>query len=238
MDCIINVACGSWYPRGQDRLRAGLDSRDYGGAKIFWKDSFPDNRSHAEVPYGFKPFAFKAARDAGFKKVLWMDAAEVIEKSVQPIFDHIYKTGYFLMNNVGFNTGEWCSDAALEGLKITREESFAIPHLMACVMGVDFDKPVCNDFLDQWLALANDKKTFPGKHTNANGEVSTDKRVRGHRHDQTAASVLSLRLGMKEWVEPFPWIWYPCWANEAGRENVKRDTVIMTSNGGSPDLRS
>ncbi len=234
--CIINVACGSWHPRGQDRLFKGLIANGFRGSFMGWKDSFPEGRTHTEVPYGFKPFAFNEARKAGYKKVLWLDAAEVIEKSVQPIFDHIEKVGYFLMNNVGFNTGEWCSDAALETLKIDREESFKMPHLMACAMGFDFDRQICNEFLDQWIALANDGKTFQGKHTNKNGEVSKDPRVRGHRHDQTAASALSLRLGMSEWVDPFDWIWYPCWANEPDRCAVKRDSVIMVSKGGTANL--
>ncbi len=236
-DCIINVACGGWYPKGQDRLRKNLDAVGFSGTKMFWRDSFPAGKTHAAIPYGFKPFAFDEARKAGFKKVLWMDAAELVEKSVQPIFDHIERVSYFLMNNVGFNNGEWCSDAALKTLNLDREESFKMPHLMACVMGFDFENIVCNEFLDRWLALANDGKTFIGKHTNANGEVSKDKRVRGHRHDQTAASALSLKLGMNQWEVPFKWIWYPCWATETDRENTKRDTVIMESRGGSADLR-
>lgn len=230
-NCIVNVACGHWYPRGQDRLIKTLDAVKFDGTKMFWRDSFPSGKTHTDIPYGFKPFAFEEARKAGFKKVLWMDAAEIVEKSVQPIFDHIEKVGYFLMENVGFNNGEWCSDAALPALKMSREESFKMPHLMACVMGFDFDVPVCNDFLGRWVDLAKDGKTFPGKHTNANGEASADSRVRGHRHDQTAASALAMELGMDKWVSPFDWIWYPCWENEPGREHKKRASVIMESRG-------
>ncbi len=225
-DCIINVACGNWYPQGQDRLILNLDAVGYRGDMMPWRDRFPQGRTHAEVPYGFKPFAFDEARKQGFQRVLWLDAAEVIEKPVTPIFDHIEKQGYFLMNNVGFNTGEWCSDAALQSLGLDRETSFAMPHLMACVMGFDFSKPRSHEFLDAWIRLANDGKTFPGKHSNANGEVSKNPRVRGHRHDQTAASVLALRLGLNRWVDPFDWIHYPCWTHK------KRDSVIMESKGG------
>ncbi len=235
-DCIINVACGSWYPRGQDRLSKGLDAAGYLGAKMFWRDSFPAGKTHTTIPYGFKAFAFEEARQAGYQRVLWLDAALVIEKSVERIFDEISKTGYFLINNYGFNTGEWCSDAALETLDISREDSFGIPHLMACAMGLDFSRPVCHTFLDRYLGYAQDGKSFQGAHTNARGEVSKDKRVRGHRHDQTIASVLSRELGMDQWQDMYDWIWYPCWENEADRENTKRDSVIMVSRGGSANL--
>lgn len=226
-NCIINVACGSWHPRGQDSLKKGLDTHGFTGTFMGWKDTFPQGRTHLEVPYGFKAFAFDDARKVGFKKILWIDAAMVIENPVDRMFDHIDKTGYFLMNNIGYNTGEWCSDAALETLGLNREESFNIPHLMACVMGFDFNKQVCNDFLNQYLAFANDGKSFQGKHTNAKGEVSKDKRVRGHRHDQTVASVLTLRLGLDQWVNPFEWIHYPCWPHPQPKD------TIMVSKGGN-----
>ncbi len=232
--CIINVACGSWYPRGQDRLSKGLDTHRYFGTKMFWKDSFPANKTHAEIPYGFKPFAFDEARKAGYQKVLWLDAALVIEKPLDRIFDKIFEVGYFLVDNVGHNTGTWCSDAALQTLGLDREEAFKLPHLMACVMGFDFSRQICNDFLDQYLVFAQDGKSFQGKHTNAHGEVSKDQRVRGHRHDQTVASILTRRMGLDQWQSPFEWLYYPCWEKEIGLK--KPDHVLMESRGGMVNL--
>ncbi len=233
-DCIINVACGSWYPRGQDRLSRGLDAHGYIGTKMFWKDSFPAGRTHAEVPYGFKPFAFDEARKAGFDRVLWLDAALVIENPVDKIFEKISELGYFLIDNVGYNTGEWCSDAALETLSLEREASFKLPHLMACAMGLDFRSAIVREFLDEYLKFAQDGKSFQGKHTNAHGEVSKDKRVRGHRHDQTVASVLAPRFGLDQWQNPFEWLHYPCWEKEHGRK--KPADCIMESRGGAVNL--
>ncbi len=233
-DCIINVACGSWYPRGQDRLRKGLDAVGYAGTKLFWRDSFPAGKTHADVPYGFKACAFDEARKQGYQRVLWLDAALVVEKPLDKIFEKISEVGYFLLDNVGHNTGEWCSDAALATLGLEREESFKLQHLMACAMGLDFSRPVCHEFLDQYLAFAQDGRSFQGKHTNAHGEVSADKRVRGHRHDQTVASVLTRRLGMDQWQSPFEWLYYPCWEKEIGLR--KPECVLMESRGGAVNL--
>ena len=70
-------------------------------------------------------------------------------------------------------------------------------HLMACIMGLDFQNEKANKFLDRLLELADDGVTFPGAWNNKDGSVSSDSRVLGHRHDQTAASVVSIQLGMK-----------------------------------------
>ena len=50
------------------------------------------------------------------------------------------------------------------------------------------------------LELAVDNITFPGPHNNDNLLASKDRRVKGHRHDQTAMSVIAIRLGMVNWI--------------------------------------
>jgi hypothetical protein len=82
-------------------------------------------------------------------------------------------------------------------LKLDREASFEIPHLMACCMGFTF--PKCDGFVHEYYARANDG-TFKGAWSNENKQVSDDPRVLGHRHDQTAASVIATRLGMTDWT--------------------------------------
>ncbi len=215
-DCIVNVAHGDWYPSGQDRLRRSLEKVVFSGDLLFWKNEFLCGRSHAEFPYGFKAFSMDEARKQGYKRVLWLDAAFIVVKPVAPFFDYIDEVGYFFMDNPGFNTGEWCSDAALGPLKLEREDSFNWPHCMSGILGLNFNRQVCHDFLDEWVKLAADGQTFKDS-------GSTDKRVRGHRHDQTAASIVSKRLGMK-WENPFNWMVYPGW--DMLEEQMKAALVI------------
>jgi hypothetical protein len=68
---------------------------------------------------------------------------------------------------------------------------------MACVMGFDF--PKCQQFVFDYQARAIDG-TFKGPWDNSGNKASSDPRVLGHRHDQTAASVIATRCGMTEWI--------------------------------------
>jgi hypothetical protein len=124
------------------------------------------------------------------------------------MLEHIEHHGYYLQEN-GSNVGEWCSDAAIKAMGLTREQAFDIPELAGMAMGLDLRRAECQQFVRDWLGMAH---TFPGYHTNSValdaagqpyaghrnvGFVSDNPQVKGHRHDQSAASVLSHRLDWK-----------------------------------------
>jgi len=195
--CVVDFASG-WFSKGQQRIRETFIEQGYDGDFLFYNDTeqIEGCPSHAKAPYAFKAHAMKVAQKKGYRFILWIDSSVFAVKPVKPIFDQIERDGYLLLNG-GWNTGQWCSDAALVTLGITREEAFKIPHMMACVIGLDLNNARANQFFDRYFELSNDGITFIGAWTNANHEVSDDDRVKGHRHDQTAASVIATKLGMK-----------------------------------------
>lgn len=196
--CIVNTAIGSWHPAGQDRLIASVNAHNSDIDCVVFRDAYPPNSpTHKEVPYAFKPYAVLSAMSMGYKYILWLDAAVVVRKNLAPLWEYIKENGHYLQDNAGWNTGQWCTDAALTTLGMTREEAFKTPHLMACIMGFDVSNTRTAKFIEDWVNKSKDGVSFLGAWTNTNGEVSKDKRVLGHRHDQTVASVLSSRLGMK-----------------------------------------
>lgn len=197
--CTICVANGHWYPRGAARQKESLIANGFPDADIRqWVNEYPPGcPTHQDVPYAFKPYAFQNAYAVlAYTTVLWMDASCYAIGSLDPVFEQIERDGYLLFANDA-TVGEWCADSALPALRLTRDEAMEIPEISACVMGLDFRHQVAREFFDKWMKLANDGITFKGSHTNKNGECSADPRVKGHRHDQTAASVLAYRLGMK-----------------------------------------
>src|SRR5262249_5890303 len=134
----------------------------------------------------------------GHRWVLWVDAGLRIRRSLDPLFASIRSRGYLFFPE-SHSVGEFCKDDALSTLGITREESFAIPSCWAAVVGLDLGSPRGAEFLRQWKERAADGVSFPGpKWSGVNGWphlASPDPRVRGHRHDQTAASVIAHQLG-------------------------------------------
>jgi hypothetical protein len=198
--CVVNFGSRrSWYPDGQARLRKSFEDNGYEGDFKFFHDEHElECPAHSEVPYAFKPYSIKWAKDHGYDRVIWCDCSIALIKPFSRIEKQLDEVGYYLIDNYGFNTGQWCSDAALKTLEITRDESFNIPHLSASVMAFDFTRPICITWLEQYFARSNDG-SFRGEWENNNQNVSIDHRVKGHRHDQTAASVIAHKLGMNEW---------------------------------------
>lgn len=200
--CVINFAFDKWYPKGQKRLKESFLSFGYDGDFILSSDESQFGCPfHSDMPYAFKSYMFQEAIKQGYEQIIWCDAAIYLfnDLSLGRIYHQLDTDGYMLAMNA-WNTGQWCSDAALPLLGITREQSFTIPHIMANVMGFDVRNERSREFLRQYHVHAQDG-SFKGEWVNKNHSVSTDDRVLGHRHDQTAASVIAWRLGMNNLLE-------------------------------------
>ncbi len=208
---ILNVATGAYVP-GQRRLRRAVTD-----PVMYWTDRMPPgSQTHHRMPYGFKAWAIWAARQAGADLILWVDASILPIRSMEPLWALIERQGYWFSRN-GFPNGQWCSDAALPLLGITREEAWRQEHVVATAFGLNLRSEIGSTFASEYLRLAQNG-SFRGPWTNKDGEASADPRVSGHRHDQTAASVLVHRLGMKL-TNP------PAWLAYAGR--TSEETIVV-----------
>lgn len=197
--CVITFGHDrSWYPAGIQRLKDSFRNNGYDGDfRAYQLESDLGCPSHSSVPYAFKAYALSRVYTDGYERVIWCDSSIQLVRPYSVVAEHLDDVGYMLFRN-GWTTGQWCSDAALETLGITRDQSFDIPHLQACVMG--FDLPKSDRFIHEYFAKANDGVSFKGAWSNENQQVSTDSRVLGHRHDQTAASVIAYKLDMLNWL--------------------------------------
>jgi hypothetical protein len=88
-------------------------------------------------------------------------------------------------------------------------------------------------FLDQWALIMGDGITAKGTTNivkdwdnyqaiswNKNKRISSDQRVRGHRHDQSAAGIVAHRLGMLPYSDYLKDIHYKV-------KPIKRNTIIL-----------
>lgn len=199
--CIVNYASGSrdsLFRRGQRRLVEECKAVAYEGDFLLFNDENPlDCPPHGQVPYAFKPHAMKVAADRGYRFLLWCDCSVFPVRPLDRAFEIMRELGYmFLM--CGWKAGEWCSDAALGPLGVTREETLKMDQLIGGCQGLDLSSARSRYYLERWYDLSRDGITFPGAWTNENGQVSADKRVLGHRHDQVAASIIAWKLGMRD----------------------------------------
>lgn len=195
--CVINFAKGSWYPRGQQRLfRSLLDTGWNNDTCLFDDERQIQAPGHQDCPYGFKPYALRHAAMCGYTNVLWCDASVWAVKNIQPMFDYIDQHGWLFFVNT--STGIFTSDACLEQFEVTRDQAMDITMLMGICMGFNLTHPKTQEFLKRWLFHADNGISFPGSWTNDQQQVSKDPRCKGHRHDQSAASLIAWQLEMDQ----------------------------------------
>ena len=175
---------------------------------------------HHEVPYAFKACALKWVADRGADVVLWMDSAVLPIRSLEPLWQRIEHDGYWFAQNSCTNyeqTADSAYPALFPGrfhgpdtyavdLAGARELNRQIPHVIACTFGLNLRSDVGATFLREYYRLATETHAFLGPWINLNNSRSQHPArmapcgppdVLGHRHDQTAASVIAWKLGMK-----------------------------------------
>ena len=205
MRAVVNFAKAApwpnlWYPRGQQRLDRSLFDQGFDGQTILFTDeSELGVPPHRELPYAFKIAALRAAARRGCTSILWADASIFAIKPLNPVFEHIEKHGH-LFFQAGFNCAQWTNDRALSIMGVTRDQAEQMEMLMACCMGFDLRNERTCRFLDQFENVVLHTCAVQGNWTNDSSTESRDPRCRGHRHDQSVASILAAQLGMK--LEP------------------------------------
>jgi len=205
--CVVNVATGR-FVIGQDRLASLLTV-----PLVKWSDHLPPaSPAHNDVPYAFKAWALYEASKQ-YTTLLWADAC-IVPRDLTPLFERIERDGYWMSRN-GWVNAEWTADSAYSDLGVTREENSRIPHVVATAFGISLQHFKGAAFLAEYLRLAQ-TNAFCGPWWNSNrseyhgwaaagpcgGET-----VKGHRHDQTAASVIAWKLGF-ELTNPPDWFAY------------------------------
>ena len=217
---IVNVAFGEHYLKGQRRLQAACDALKeplvtHSGLMRGWP-------SHAQKPYAFKACAL-ALHSASTDLIMWMDAAVKPVRPLEPLWERIEREGYWFAENA-WNNYQWTADSAYPDLfpnsftdtedgnmcfdlEQARGFNKEIPQVMACAFGLNLRNEIGNAFLLDYMHLAM-TDAFRGPWWNSNNPVNRGKDpakcapcgppdVIGHRHDQTAASVIAWRLDMK-----------------------------------------
>jgi hypothetical protein len=210
--CVVTLATDDkQYAASLERLEASLTSVGFTGELVSWRGGrFPEGSpSHSDVPFAFKPYCLAEAARGGGELLLWLDAACIAVRPLDPIFDRLDRNGYVLFRNGQHRVGEWASDLALELFGLSREDAMSIPEVNAAALGLNTGSEIGATFLARWFRAASDGVAFrgvasePGSEPdylavkwNRDGLVSADRRVRGHRHDQTVAGLLAAELGM------------------------------------------
>lgn len=168
---------GVWYLDQQKRLLESIQEVYKGYAPTFFHSkTLPRGaRPFLDSLYGFKPHAIQEAIDAGFKKVVWVDAAIILHKPI--VIDSP-------MVAIIDSSVLPASDRALKYYGMTREQSKNLTLVGGSFYYFDFNTPLANMIFDSWKKAEIDG-IFGSQHQ------ESFEGLQGHRHDETC-----MRLSM------------------------------------------
>lgn len=196
---IINAAIGPHYVKGQKRLESSLYAVEFDGVLATWKHHPWDGYGN---PYTVKAACFdqilsnnEVLQDVGsFRFIVWMDASVVALRDLSPLFDHIEHHGYYLASS-GYSAAQTCTDRQLEAVGINRTTAEAIPDTAAGCIGIDTQNERAMAFLREWIEWGK-SGLFDGNRL-PDPKDSQDPRFLFGRQDQSAATLLAWKRGMK-----------------------------------------
>ncbi len=224
---VINVSCGGRYPPMAKRLKKHLRRIKYNGDTKIWINEYPpDCPSHDTINYAFKSWAFKWALDQGYEEILWMDSAIMPQKPLDAIFEHMGTRGYLLLQN-GWDVLTWTSEACLRAMEVTDEEAKNMTLLMANMMGLNFSHEITREFFLKYWFWCQEPDVMNGSWINDDkpgsnhGICSSNPATKGHRHDQSVASILMNQMGMT-FTPPKGWLEY--WNDP----NLTGESIVIT----------
>lgn len=173
---ILSVAFGERYIEQQTRLHQSITEQYRGTTQHMpWCNTWPPgSRTHKESLYGFKVHAIKYALNEGFKKIIWLDTACILQ---QPV-DY-----WFTLDQPVLAARD---DNKLKGLvsdKALRYFGFSsCPDHLHLVGGSvyvwDFNHPAAEKIFHTW-AKAEAEGLFGAAH----------EKLGGHRHDEALLSL-------------------------------------------------
>lgn len=170
------------YERPRKRLEASLQGHKYLMFKNYADIGSP---THQESPYEFKIHAIRAA--AVFDPiVLWVDSSLWRVGDLSFIEETIKNEGFW-GTEAGHYAGRWTNQHTRDYFKVTdyemKQETGGIILFSAGFLGLDLSSETGKRFLNEWEASAK-AGCFRGSWED-------------HRHDQTCASIIASRMGLK-----------------------------------------
>ena len=189
---LVTFASGSYKGIEKKLITSVKEFNPYIDTFAFHDESEIGSPLHKDAPYAFKPYAVDFVRRKGYDVVIWCDSCLRAVSTLDGLVNDISARGVYLQRD-GLNCGQWANDAALQYFNVTRDQSMKIESIYAQCMGFDFRTKMSYDFLSMWLGAAQ-AGIFKGRWNNDEKTESEDSRVKGHRHDQTSAELISHHL--------------------------------------------
>lgn len=172
------------YAEGQKRLALSLVNSGY---RTLMLSDYREigSPTHQQSPYEFKIYAIeKAFEQDDF--VLWADSSFWLVGDLSKIEKIIRRDGFF-GSEAGHYAGRWTNEFARKYFNVTQKEMSegedGIKLFSAGLLGLNLKSEIAMRFFYEWKLSAK-AGCFRGSYID-------------HRHDQSCASIIATRLGLK-----------------------------------------
>jgi hypothetical protein len=185
----LSVAFGERYIEQQTRLHVSVNKRYWSYQHLPWTNVYPPgSKSHIESLYGFKAHAVKYALAQGYRKIIWLDTAIILQQSVEYWFTLnlpvvAAKDDNALSKTIGDKALNYYGNPDITGMHLVGGSVYVF----------NFEHPDCQKIFDHW-AKAEADGIFGSQVEQASGKINK------HRHDE---SCMSMALYMNGY-EPVP----------------------------------
>jgi hypothetical protein len=233
--CVVNYVCGGgWRPFGQERLHKSLTKNGFQGDILTFQEESLKCPPHSKNPYAFKLYALMEAYKKGYDVAVWLDASFWAIRPIEGLLEFIDINGTALQNS-GYFVGQWCGDSCLTIMGINREQAFLIPMFSGGLIGVNFNNVRALEFFKRFHKQAQQGQSFLGAWNNKNQAVSSDPRVKGHRHDMPVGSIITHELGIS--LQPNNSLFsYYGWYKQYRKEKDLDNKIYFAIEGGMREI--
>lgn len=176
---ICSIAFGDKrYTEQLVRLTDSIASNDPDCELFFYHDFYPPGaKNHEESMYGFKVHAIKAAKEAGFKHIIWLDPACIVKGELDYYFNNdipivAVKDDNLLENTISDKALTYYGDPEIIGWHLVGGSLYTW----------DFTKPITEDVFNHW-AKAEDKGVF------GTVQQAASEQINKHRNDESCLAV-------------------------------------------------
>lgn len=184
--CFISVAFGPKYSEQQIRLHQSITNLYPSITHIGWTDTYPPGaKNHRESLYGFKVDAIGYATKLGYKRVIWLDTAIVLQYPIEYWFDLnlpvvAAKDDNALSNCISDKALNYFGNPDIKGM-----------HLVGGSVYVwDFNHEKAKTIFNDWINAERDG-IFGSQIEQSSGKINR------HRHDEACLAYLMQSNGVQ-----------------------------------------
>jgi hypothetical protein len=193
---LISAGIGGHYPAGIDRLERSLYYEGWGGDMRFWRNEYPLGcRSHeGDGQYNFKVHCFNEMFLNERNVTVWADCSFWCVRNPMPLFDYVNEHGLYFFKS-GYSLAQTATDRLLEYAGVTRDELVDVSEFATGLVGINIKNPKGEEFFNTWKTYMQDGM-FGGNRVHDLAD-SQDPRFLFSRQDQSAASMILYKMGIK-----------------------------------------